>query len=78
MSSSQQPLGLYIHVPFCAGKCPYCDFYSRPYRKADWLSGETGWATLWWGLCTLGEARPASLAPSGWLRCWSLPPGILK
>jgi len=26
-----QPLGLYIHIPFCAQKCPYCDFntYAR-------------------------------------------------
>ena len=25
-----KPFGLYLHVPFCDGKCPYCDFYSLP------------------------------------------------
>ena len=25
-------LGIYIHVPFCLKKCPYCDFYSVKYE----------------------------------------------
>jgi len=23
------PLGLYIHIPWCLKKCPYCDFNSH-------------------------------------------------
>ena len=38
--------GLYIHIPFCRKKCPYCDFYSIPYsislseKYVDTLCGE--------------------------------------
>ncbi len=23
-----KPIGIYIHIPFCVSKCPYCDFHS--------------------------------------------------
>lgn len=28
MQTSQKPAGLYLHIPFCRAKCPYCDFFS--------------------------------------------------
>jgi oxygen-independent coproporphyrinogen-3 oxidase len=33
--SLQQPIGLYVHVPFCVSKCAYCDFASYAGREAD-------------------------------------------
>lgn len=27
--------GIYVHIPFCKSKCPYCDFYSYRCKKDD-------------------------------------------
>lgn len=28
-----KPLGLYVHIPFCVGRCAYCDFVSYPWQE---------------------------------------------
>jgi len=41
MPGSSNIEGLYVHVPFCDGKCHYCAFYSVPYtreRGESWLA----------------------------------------
>lgn len=29
------PLGLYIHIPWCLTRCPYCAFFALPFNRSD-------------------------------------------
>ena len=33
------PLSLYVHLPFCRSKCPYCDFFSVPCSQNEDMEG---------------------------------------
>ena len=33
MTAQRPNVGLYVHIPFCAAKCSYCDFYSLAHRE---------------------------------------------
>ena len=30
-----RPIGLYLHIPYCNGKCPYCDFFSTQFTETE-------------------------------------------
>jgi oxygen-independent coproporphyrinogen-3 oxidase len=34
-SARKQPIGIYVHFPWCLQKCPYCDFLSIPSERQD-------------------------------------------
>jgi putative oxygen-independent coproporphyrinogen III oxidase len=62
----QRPFGVYVHVPFCATRCGYCDFNtytaadlaSSPASPASWLEGLRRELTL--AVDVLGKPVPAS------------------
>ena len=65
--------GLYVHVPFCAAKCPYCHFYSE---------GLTAAGLRTWREGLKKEAEAAAAAEAGGLRFDTLylgggPPSLL-
>jgi oxygen-independent coproporphyrinogen-3 oxidase len=56
-----QPFGIYVHWPFCAAKCPYCDFNSHVRAKIE----EDGWVDgivreLEYTAALQGEDRPVA------------------
>jgi oxygen-independent coproporphyrinogen-3 oxidase len=71
------PLGLYVHIPWCVRKCPYCDFNSHPARgpipEARYLDAlirdlEQAVPTVWGREVTsifLGGGTPSLFSPEG-------------
>ena len=50
-----EPLGVYVHWPFCQSKCPYCDFNSHVREAVD----QARWrAALLWELAELARRVP--------------------
>lgn len=64
------PAGLYLHVPFCRSKCPYCGFFSvvRADLEQPWLQALTreaaarapAWGTF--DTCYVGGGTPSALS----------------
>lgn len=61
--------GLYIHIPFCFSKCPYCDFYSTKYTAtaadafAEKLGGQMQDYTGSFDTVYFGGGTPSILEP---------------
>jgi oxygen-independent coproporphyrinogen-3 oxidase len=73
-----EPLGLYVHVPFCASTCDFCAFYQTEptaaavkgflagvEREARLVSGSRPVTTVFWGGGTPGLLAPGDLSRLG-------------
>src|SRR5436305_14854331 len=74
-AEANSPLGLYVHVPFCASTCDFCAFYQteptaervRQFleslaREADLLRWHRPVSTVFWGGGNPGRLAPRDLA----------------
>lgn len=56
---SPEPFGIYVHWPYCAAKCPYCDFNSHVRAEFDERAWSKGIARELEYIAVLqGESRP--------------------
>jgi oxygen-independent coproporphyrinogen-3 oxidase len=67
MRERQVPLGIYVHVPFCAARCGYCDFNTyvpkRPGQQSEFV--EAALAELRYARDQLGDRRVATVFIGG-------------
>ena len=75
MSSESQPTAAYVHVPFCAHRCGYCDF-TLVARRDDLIDDYLRGVEL--ELASLGERRPVETLFLGGGTPTHLPPDALQ
>lgn len=73
ISYNSKALGLYLHIPFCASKCGYCDFYSLTddARRKDYVAALLQHLREYGKVCSgytvdtvyLGGGTPSCLGP---------------
>jgi oxygen-independent coproporphyrinogen-3 oxidase len=81
----QGTFSLYVHVPFCRRKCPYCHFYVLPYRdrdlaildgalRAEWAMRHPQTSGLRLASLYFGGGTPALVPPqtlASWIRLFT-------
>jgi oxygen-independent coproporphyrinogen-3 oxidase len=76
MRTASEPFSLYIHIPYCISKCPYCDFNSHVVpvipekhymdallRELDQYGSENGWRNRPVQSIFFGGGTPSTFMP---------------
>ena len=82
---NSEPFSLYIHIPYCISKCPYCDFNSHVVaqipeagytdallRELEYFGEESGWRGRTLQSIFFGGGTPSTFQPTsiGKLLAW--------